>query len=430
MEAMRVWVNDKPVGWIAPHNGTGCTFVYDRDVDPSDAVSLTMPVRVASYDQSSGLLPVFDTNLPEGVLLDRIRNVLAKMSGKRASDYEVLSCTGANQIGRIRILPEGQEPVRRPPVDNIEDILDRDATAQMKAEIFDRYALNSGVSGSSPKVLMEAFDPDQSERRVTLQTRDYILKFSSDDFPGLSLCEFHCLEAARLGGNDTVEARLSRDGRSLAIRRFDEIDGRRLGFEDFASLNAQTADMKYLGSVESSLFKTASAFAGKHDKPLLEKLYRQVVTNVALRNGDAHLKNFGVLFDDAAKGELQLTPAYDIVTTRAWMREDMYALLIAGSKRFPKYDGLVRLCTRAKIAPLRAREIISEVAEGIRRQLPVMVADLDARGEGALARKIAEEWNDGLVKSLNSAAVPVPELRDVAARVIDADVEDDFEPGL
>lgn len=76
----RVWVNDRPVGRLDRH-GKGTTFVYDRGVEPADAVRLTMPFRTASCDSADGLLPVFDTNLPEGLLRHNIENFLAKARG-------------------------------------------------------------------------------------------------------------------------------------------------------------------------------------------------------------------------------------------------------------------------------------------------------------------------------------------------------------
>jgi len=408
---LRVWVDDRPVGRLDKFE-RGSTFVYDPDVDPAYAVSLTMPVRTASYDSDADLLPVFDTNLPEGRLRERIESGLRKAHG-RVDPIDILRMTGRNQIGRIKVLPEGEEPERRASIRNIDEILEREATKALVDEIMSRYATRSGVSGAMPKILVET-DPDAPEdsaedARQTIQTRDYILKFDAEDYPGLSLNEFYCLQAARAGGNVVAEARLNVDGRMLSVRRFDERDGRRTGFEDLASLNTKTAEHKYLGTIERDLFKRVEEFSGDAKKENLEALFRLCVTNFAIRNGDAHLKNFAILFENADKGPFTLAPAYDLVTTTAYIEADMMALQYGGSKRWPKPKAVLQLGARAKLSKQRTQEIIEEVGAGLREVMPEMLADFEARGLGEIGRKVAAAWNEGLVKSLGVDPGVIPE---------------------
>jgi serine/threonine-protein kinase HipA len=66
----------------------------------------------------------------------------------------------------------------------------------------------------------------------------------------------------------------------------------------------------------------------------LEKLFMPIVLNCALRNGDAHLKNFGIV-DDDVQGEARLAPVYDLVTTPVYLPTDSLALTLHGSIRGP-----------------------------------------------------------------------------------------------
>ena len=431
--ALRVWVNDRPVGRLDRH-GRGTTFVYDRDVDPGDAVSLTMPVRTASYDSAYGLLPVFDTNLPEGVLRDTIQKLLAKAHG-RVDPLDILRLTGRNQIGRIRVLQENETPARQASIRDINDLLDKEGTRAFVNEIVERFAPQSGVSGAMPKILVETdphgdADDGVHAHRRTIQTSDYILKFDAEDYPGLSLNEFFCLKAAREGGNVTADAQLNVDGRMLSVRRFDGEDGNRPGFEDLASLNARTAADKYAGSVETDLFKRLAEFSGNRRKENLEALYRLCVTNFAIRNGDAHLKNFALLFEDAERGPFTLSPAYDLVTTTAWIKTDMMALTYGGSKRWPKPDATRQLGARARLSLRRTRDIIEEVGAGLRIVMPTMLAAFEAHGQDAVGRRIATAWNEGLTMSLGvePGTVPHPELGKPVSNADGSnppDVEDD-----
>jgi len=169
-------------------------------------------------------------------------------------------------------------------------------------------------------------------------------------------------------------------------------------------MNGKVSSEKYTGSIESALFRTCSDFAGKgvQGRVNLERLYRQVLTSVALRNGDAHLKNFGLLFTDAADGSARLSPAYDIVTTTVYIKNDLMALNLNGTKRWSDPKALERLGARAGLKPSMARTIMAEVADGIEAQIPIMHRDITLHGHPDLADRMAAEWASG-IKSLGCA---------------------------
>lgn len=398
---LQVWVNDSKVGTLDRH-GSGTTFVYDQGVQPSNAISLNMPVRTASYDHPYGLLPVFDTNMPEGILLDNLRRELSKAYG-RADAFDILSETGKNQIGRVRVLKAGEEPQRKPSIPSIQEVLEAEATEAFVTDMFRKYGLRSGVSGAMPKVLLEEevdsfFDPEN--QRITIETQDYILKFDAADYPGLSLNEYHCLKVARLAGNKTADCYLGKHGRTLAVQRFDNLDGHRSGFEDLASLNAMTSEEKYSGTIEKALFATIKNFSAENAKQNLNELYRQIVTSIALRNGDAHLKNYAVLFDDAEKGPFTLAPAYDIVTTKAYIASDMMAATYGGSKRWPKPKAVEQMAIRAMLTSQQAKAIISEVGAAVKEAMPDMIEDFKRFEMLEVGLRVAACWNEGVTESL------------------------------
>jgi serine/threonine-protein kinase HipA len=409
VDHLRVWVGDKPVGRLS-RDGIGSTFVYDIDVDPKDAVSLNMPVRASSYDSPTEMLPAFDTNIPEGNLRLTINRVLEKDDSGSSDPFDVLALTGGNQIGKIRIIPMGEDPQRREPVGTIDALLASKSNSGMIKTLIEKHALRSGVSGAMPKILAETVDSNES--RSTIQTRDWIMKFDHEDFPGLSMNEHHCLEAARLAGNITAEAHLSDEGTLLAVHRFDEKDGERLGFEDLASLNGKTAKDKYRGSIESDVFKRVAEFSGPAARENLERLYRQVITSFALRNGDAHLKNFGLLYENATDGPFKLAPLYDVVTTRAFdqYKEDTMGLTLGGTKRWPKAAQVKKMGARARLSPKQSEEIMEDVSLAVKEQMKIMLLDITARGLPELAMKMAEEWNEGITLSLGAEPVDIQSI--------------------
>ena len=65
-------------------------------------------------------------------------------------------------------------------------------------------------------------------------------------------------------------------------------------------------------------------------------ILKLVALSAGLQNGDAHLKNFGVLYEDCAEqSSVRLAPAYDIITTSVYIKSDSMALLLAVRKPGP-----------------------------------------------------------------------------------------------
>jgi len=52
---------------------------YHEDAKAQTAISLLMPVRLDEY-RHRGLHPIFQMNLPEGYVLEQLRNRLAKVA--------------------------------------------------------------------------------------------------------------------------------------------------------------------------------------------------------------------------------------------------------------------------------------------------------------------------------------------------------------
>jgi len=79
-------------------------FGYGRAA-ASAAISLTMPVRVSQYVWPA-LHPVFQMNLPEGFMLEALRNRFAKVM--TLDPMLLLAISGGSAaIGRVRVASQG-----------------------------------------------------------------------------------------------------------------------------------------------------------------------------------------------------------------------------------------------------------------------------------------------------------------------------------
>ena len=59
---IKVWTDGAEAGLLDRSGERGSTFLYLPDTPPARAVSVTMPVRLPSWDRSFGLPPIFEMN--------------------------------------------------------------------------------------------------------------------------------------------------------------------------------------------------------------------------------------------------------------------------------------------------------------------------------------------------------------------------------
>ena len=326
VSSLAVWAANKRSGLLAREQRQEYVFAYSPDVGPDVQVSLTMPVRLQSWG-SRELHPIFQMNLPEGALLEAIRRAIAKVIGE--DDLSILRVTGGNQVGRNRFaLPGEGSPYIEDSPESLDELLTYPDTSELFHELVDRYALRSGISGVQPKVLLEATE------RATLTSSGYIVKSWGSDYPGLAANEYFCMTAAKRSGLPTPEFFLSDNGGLFIMRRFDIApDGTFIGFEDMCSLQALGTARKYSGSYERVAKSIRDFVTGEHLVAAREQFFSMLVLSVMLRNGDAHLKNFGVLYTTPSD-VVTLAPVYDVVTTTVYIRKDVPALSLAGTKKW------------------------------------------------------------------------------------------------
>jgi serine/threonine-protein kinase HipA len=323
---LMVWTNEQVSGILAREARHKNVFAYSPGVSDGAAVSLTMPVRLESW-VSSELHPVFQMNLPEGALLETIRRAISKIIGE--DDLSILRVTGGNQVGRNRFsLPGSDYPGFKESNESLEELLTFPDTTELFNELIKRYALRSGVSGVQPKVLLEA------TRRGTLASASYIVKTSGTDYPQLAANEYFCMMAAKRAGLPVAEFHLAENGGLFVMRRFDVTpDGAYLGFEDMCSLQAMGTREKYNSTYERVAKSIKNFVSGDHLIAAREQFFATLVLSAMVRNGDAHLKNFGVLYG-APQAGITLAPVYDVVTTTVYLKHDVPALSLAGTKKW------------------------------------------------------------------------------------------------
>lgn len=433
-----VFVNGVRSGRLSRLDPSGSSFVYQLRAlktapgEGAQAVSLTMPLQPQSWDWDYGLLPIFEMNLPEGALRAKLRSRFAKALGQ-FDDIDLLSVTGRHQIGRLQYGGGMEEALSQGGSDgafsarggfqSVDEILRARRDGGLFEYLMERYAGRSGISGVQPKVLIQdtgKFSPAQrfsaagaqGRASISLSSATHIVKlWEKTEYPELAANEYFCLRAAQRAGLKVPRFALSDSGEALVVERFDldivpmdttaesseSGQGRYKGFEDFCVLNGVNAQDKYRGSYESKLFRRLTDYVSPskaHED--LRALFQLFVLNVILRNGDAHLKNFGMLYTSIS-GEVRLAPVYDIVTTTAYLPNDVMALTLKGSTRWPERKQLQylgRSLCELRLADINA--MIDHTAQAVRETQEEMTAYFEHCTSPDIGKRMLEAWNLGL----------------------------------
>jgi len=349
-DTLGILSNDSPIGMLT-HDSQ---YVFSYDSDSLISCSLTMPVQNRSFNQGH-LHPAFEMNLPEGFLRRYISQRLLRHT--KVNDMLFLALQGDRGIGHLSYKSEMDFGQAQPMA--FQDLLTTPMGEGLFEYLLDRYGLTHTLSGMQPKLLV---DTDRS----TMAYPNCIVKTGDTDFPDLPVNEFVCMQLARHVGIDVPDHHLSDDRNLFVIDRFDLADGRKLAFEDFCSLMGKQGQDRYDSSYESAAKVLTLYGALPAD---IRKYFERVVFCVCIGNGDAHLKNFGLLYDPLEKQPRpRLAPAYDLTCTLYYDHLDKdLALKLNQEKRFPNKTTLVQFGTKLGIRQpaLIFEEIHQKVTEGL-----------------------------------------------------------------
>lgn len=411
IKALEIDIGSKLAGLLARES----QFVFTYRPHESGAysgpwLSLLMNPDQASVYQSNGMFPVLDMNLPEGYLYEQIR---ARFPKQNITEMHLLLVVGTNSIGRNSArLPGAPARVGGPTIDRA-TLLGSTNSQALFPELVDAYlASGAGVSGVQPKIML----PD----RASIPVPTLIVKSGPDYYPGLSANEFIALSAAKRAGIEVSGFDLSADGGLLVLDRFDiAADGSRLGFEDIPSLLGMQVrnkldERKYHGSYEliADLLRNQLGMP----QPELEKFFQQVAFSILVRNGDAHLKNFGVLY--SSETDIRLAPMFDVLTTAIYK----YTRFGTGEEIEDRTMALkLRKGDKTKTYPL-AKELLDfgrracgvERPQGfVLKAADAMAATLtsarhDERVPKDLVPKIEEAWEHGFALAREVASLTKP----------------------
>lgn len=398
MRSLNAWIADRHIGTFSESPQADGTFNYAFEyVEPTDRgiVSLTMVPMDGERRFESRVFPSpFDMILPEGARRARIEEA---RKIQRTDSFSLLAFVGANPVNRVRFLAEAETPSENPPrLPTPKQIASSSQGRKLFDELLEATDLRQGVAGVQPKILGSPGAHKLSDQPRQFRGSTHLLKSSTDRFPFLAANERACLDVFALAGVPVPNTTLSGDGHLLLVERFDiRADGALRGFEEAAALMGETAASKYQRDYGTMIESLCDFISPQEQKAARATLAKCLLLNHLLGNGDAHLKNFGVVYDDAT--HVSLAPAYDCVSTLAYIPDDIPALALSFewlSKAWWPRAKIEEFCLdHGSLTHAASRRMIEECCDAVSRGAQnVMRLGKDLAGFRELAARLSALW--------------------------------------
>jgi serine/threonine-protein kinase HipA len=399
MRTLHAWIEDRRIGSFTevPQDNGGSLFAFEyNEVTDRDIVSLTMvPIEGDRRFETNTFPPPFDMVLPEGERRQRIEEARKIL---RTDSFSLLGYVGGNPVNRVRFLLVDERPKDEPPeLPAPAEIARSTHGKELFRDLAAALDLRQGIAGVQPKLLgapPAKLSPDLRGFRGST----HILKASTSRFPFLAVNESVCLQVFAAAGLAVPNTTLSADGELLLVDRFDiEPDGRVLGFEEAAALMGETAATKYQRDYGSMIEQLAEVVSPDVNAKIRADLVKALVLNHLLGNGDAHLKNFGVLYRDSR--QVSLSPLYDCVSTLPYIPDDIPALALSYewySKAWWPREKIEEFAVGyGWLKPIEVTRMVEECREAV-LQGAVLIAEYGEQIAGftGLAERIGALWKE------------------------------------
>ena len=399
-----VLLHDEHIGSIQ-RRGDFTKFVFDRDYwDRPDRAVLGRWFEDHPRKQQHAVnrVPAWFSNLlPEG----RLRDLIAREQGVNTyREMDLLERIGGDLPGAVCVIPDPDRQVDAPFDDVVPastPISSTTAAGPHRASLAG-MTLKFSMSRRGDRLVVPAHGRDG----------DWILKIPDHSYPDLPANELAVMRLAGSVGIEVPEAQLwsrddiddlgpgawtSEETRAYAVRRFDRSTGGRVHIEDFAQVLGRFGDgeWKYHSNVE-----TVAGLAHRgRDRDSLREAVRRTVFNLLVGNGDAHLKNWSLIYPDRRRA--RLSPAYDLVCTAAYPNHADLGLPFFGATRLSEISRghFARLQAALKVEGDDVLDVVDETIErfsetwaaGAAERVPSRVATWIEEHLERIRRQLAQE---------------------------------------
>ena len=414
METLDVYLNDIKAGQLHDDNGE-MSFAYDEHYIGSsnrEPLSHCLPFKADPYRH--GEIEAFLSNLlPDDIVRTRIAEILKI---PRENTFALLKAIGGDCAGAIAFFPEGSSVLASSKPEYRE--LDDDEVGRILGNL-ERRPLDVGeegfrISGAGAQDKLIACIKDG---RVLLPLHGtpstHIIKTALKDYPDSVENEWFCMQlAARCGLNaSNCEIAVLGGIRCYACRRYDREDfggvTRRLHQEDFCQMLRIDPKRKYEAQGGPGI-TTSFRLLRELSLPASDTIefLDRIIFNYLIGNGDAHGKNFSVLYRG---GVAELAPLYDVMSTTIYPEVGRrMAMKIGGEYSFKWITAgkFVRMAESAGIGRHVLDKELAKLARRISGRIDKLVDHAGRIWPSACYAQIAE----GVARRISQLSMPTINL--------------------
>lgn len=341
MKRLYVYLHEDLVGELLQEKGT-LSFLYRLDQPICQEISQQLPLREEIFTHQE-CHSFFSGLLPDEPIRSTISRIL-KVSPQNT--FALLEHLGGDCAGAITILPNDdfeETPSQKKKDLSIEDLYQILKDLPQRPLGIGHNGVRVSGAGAQNKLMVVI-----SEEGIGLPLfgtpSTHIIKPNITGFPNSVQNEFFCMRLAKKIGLLTPDVQILNINQEsfYMIERYDREKQasrmRRLHQEDFCQILNIPPDQKYQnegGPSIKALFDTCMDLQRQGKMKGIERLtlLRLVLFNFFVGNGDAHGKNFSILYKGSG---FQLAPCYDILSTLLyydWHTERM-AMKIGSKYKF------------------------------------------------------------------------------------------------
>ena len=386
MDSLIVYLNDLPVGRLTD-DGREMSFAYDPAYAAdarNEPLSHVIPLSQEPFGQDV-MEPFLSGLLPEDIIRTRIGRILQI---PRENTFAFLKAIGGDCAGAVAFYPEGVRPMPGKP--RFRRLTDVEAGAILDA--LPKKPLSIGedgfrISGAGAQdKLIACWKSGAVELPLEGTPSTHIIKTAIADCPDSVENECYSMLLARACGLNCARCSIAIIGgrRRYICERFDRVEEnglvRRLHQEDFCQLLHVDPKRKYeaLGGpgIASSL-----SLMREMSLPATDTLefIRRIVFTFLLGNGDAHGKNYSVLYHGR---KAALSPVYDMMSTAIYPEvAARLAMKIDGEYSFKWITRakFLRMAEKLGISPRTMDKEIGRIQKRIEKHAQEVADKLAAR---------------------------------------------------
>jgi len=348
-EVLKISLHNHTVGYLVGTQDRQNDFILDENYQTQNNSPTFTLTSHTDFPNSKKLLaetwhthqrlhPVFSNLLPEGAYRQWLAQILKILPD---NEFPLLQQLGFDLPGAIIATPLS--------LDDIPDyVLKQSSKITIDKDINTKLKNHFSLAGEQMKFSMKK----QDGRYLISQQGElgtWIIKTPSTRHQYVPANEYTCMTLASIVGieipdiqivaidkiENLPDINLPNETEAYAIRRFDRAQNNtRIHSEDFAQVLFKYPHDKYQSANYEQIARVLYQYSAN---PLrdVQQLARRLLVNILLANGDAHLKNWSLIYRDGITPEL--APAYNILTTHLYIEnETEFALNLGGTKSW--YD--------------------------------------------------------------------------------------------